>query len=82
MPLMLVGLFGGKIESNAKKKGYHQNVLEESCLDHQCTGGISNVDNIVGPILLQRYHDELGFQQPEALKALSCQLLHKLYHKY
>ena len=26
--------------------------------------------------------DELGFQQPETLKALSCQLLHKPHHKY
>ena len=28
--------------------------------------GISSVDNIVRPILLQRYHVELVFQQPGA----------------
>ena len=42
--------------------------------------GISSADNIVRPVLLQRYHDEPVFQQPWALKALPCQPLHKRHH--
>ena len=82
MSLMLVGLFEGKIESNAKKEGLSLKRSPRELLTPQCTGGISNIDNIVRPILLQRYHDEFGFQQPEALKDFTCQVLLEPRHKY